>query len=97
LRQLCVVGPGVLLAGRVMATILSRVHLGTENLHFEWKGNVLCSPEKSRGEGSSKQQKTMELPPSDGESVLDVLAALLEEVKWLQGGETAGQGDLLRI
>ena len=44
---------------------------------------VLRSPEKSRGEGSSKQQKVMESPPSDGESVLDVLAGLSEDVKQL--------------
>ena len=79
------------MAGRVMATILSRVHLGTENLHFG-KEMVLCSPEKSRGEGSSKQQKTMESPPLDGESVLDVLAALPEEVKQLQE-EVKQQGE----
>ena len=42
------------------------------------------SPEKSRGEGSSKQQKAIESPPLDGESVLDVLAGLSEDVKRLQ-------------
>ena len=58
---------------------------------------VLCSPEKSRGEGLSKQQKTTESPPSDGESVLDGLAALSEEVKQLQEEVTQQGEGLLHI
>ena len=44
---------------------------------------VLHSPEKSRGEGSSKKWKVAELPPLGEVSVLDVLVGLSDEVKWL--------------
>src|SRR5882724_6242730 len=43
--------PGVLMAGRLMATILSGVHLGTVNFHFEWKGNSLAFSGKVQGQG----------------------------------------------
>jgi len=39
---------------------------------------------KSKGEGSSKQQKVMESPPSGRELVLDALIGLMEEVTKLQ-------------
>jgi len=47
---------------------------------------VLCSPEKSRGEGLSKKQKVAELPPSGEASVQDTMVGLLDEVKQLWGG-----------
>src|SRR5882724_4029126 len=50
------------------------------------------SPEKSRGEGSSKEQKATEFSPLNGESVLDVLAGLLEDVKWRLREEVKQQG-----
>ena len=80
------------MAGRSMAMILSGVHLGTENLHFEWKVNGLASSGKSRGKGSSKKQKVAELPPSGEALVLDMLVGLLDEVKWLQE-EVKQQGE----
>ena len=38
---------------------------------------------KSKGEGSSKQQKVMESPPSGRELVLDALIGLMDEVAQL--------------
>jgi len=48
------------------------------------KEMVLHSPEKSRGEGSSKKWKVAEPPPLGKVLVLDALVGLSDEVKWLQ-------------
>jgi len=45
---------------------------------------VLHSPEESRGDGSSKQQKVTELPSSSGALVLDMLVGLMDKVSQLR-------------
>ena len=57
---------------------------GQKTCTLNGKEMVLHSPEKSRGEGSSKKWKVAELPPLGEVSVLDVLVGLSDEVQWLQ-------------
>jgi len=51
---------------------------------FNGKVLILCLPEESCGEGTSKQQKIAKPPLSREALVLDALAGLMDEVLWLQ-------------
>ena len=72
------------LAGRMMEKILSGVCLGMGILHLGWESTRLAFSKESRGEGSSKKQKVMELPLLGGVLVLDALVGLTDDLIQLQ-------------
>src|SRR5882724_12297177 len=98
LRRLCVGWPGVLMAGRLMVTILSGVHLGTENLHFEWKGNSLAFSGKVQGQGVIQAAESHGVTSLRWGISAGCAGRLVGRCQTASGGgETAGRVDLLRV
>ena len=86
------------MARRVMATIMSRVHLGTENLHFEWKGNSLAFTGKVQGLGVIQAAESHGVTSLGWGIIAGCAGRLVGRCQMaLGGGETAGQVDLLWV
>ena len=86
------------MAGRAMAMILSRVHLGTENLHFEWKGNSLAFTGKVQGLGVIQAAESHGVASLGWGISAGCAGRLVGRCQMaLGGGETAGRVDLLWV
>jgi len=86
------------MARRVMETILSRVHLGTENLHFEWKGNSLVFSRKVQGLGVIQAAESHRVASLGWGISAGCAGRLVRRCQMaLGGGETAGRVDLLQV